>query len=127
MRIVVNIEDKKIANALIGAFEYAIHWADDCEFSDNTPEAIEAARGDWKIAPESMARFYAPLYGGTIRIRERDGQRWYKIDQESLELGLCMLAARYPRHFGDLLSGHDDANTHDLLVQCICFGEERYA
>lgn len=49
------------------------------------------------------------------------------IGTDDLVKGLNVLAAKYPRHFGDLMQERDDASTHDLFLQCVLFGEEVFA
>lgn len=41
--------------------------------------------------------------------------------------GTQIMAEKYPRHFADIMNETGDANTADLWMQCILFGEETYA
>lgn len=36
------------------------------------------------------------------------------------------MAEKDPRHFGDLVSENDDADTHDVFIQHVLFGEVIY-
>jgi hypothetical protein len=40
--------------------------------------------------------------------------------------GLEIMATKYARHFADLVSENDDADTHDVFLQCALFGEVVY-
>lgn len=40
--------------------------------------------------------------------------------------GLTIMAEKCGRHFGDLISENDDAETADVFIQCVIFGEIIY-
>jgi len=40
--------------------------------------------------------------------------------------GLSTMAAKYPRHFGDFISGNSDAETDDVFCQCVVLGDVIY-
>ena len=40
---------------------------------------------------------------------------------------LRLMHNEYPRHYGDLVSGNEDAETGDVFFQLLCFGEIVYA
>lgn len=46
---------------------------------------------------------------------------------EEIRKGLTTMAAKYPRHFADLISEGDDAITHDVFMQCAILGEIVYS
>lgn len=48
------------------------------------------------------------------------------IDNERVAEGLKVMAEKHPKDFFALLTGNDDAFTHDVLLQCIVFNELVY-
>jgi hypothetical protein len=50
----------------------------------------------------------------------------FRLDLKSIGLGLDALAAKYPRHFADLVNENTDAITANVLLQCCLFGELIY-
>lgn len=50
----------------------------------------------------------------------------HKLDREKLNKGLGMMASLHRRHFDDLISGQDDADTGDVFLQCCLFGDVYY-
>jgi hypothetical protein len=49
------------------------------------------------------------------------------ITRPNLLAGLKVMAEKFPVQFSDLLNDNVDAPTADIFLQCVCFGEERYA
>lgn len=49
------------------------------------------------------------------------------INRADLQRGLEVMAEKYRSHFNDLVSDSADANTADIFMQCVVFGEEIYA
>lgn len=48
------------------------------------------------------------------------------IGEAEIISGLNAMANKCPKHFADLVSENDDAITHDVMIQCIVFGEIIY-
>lgn len=48
------------------------------------------------------------------------------LDLESVKRGLDVMAAKYPRHFGDFASEGEDGGTGDVFLQCALFGDVVY-
>lgn len=73
-------------------------------------------------------RHYYPLNeGGSLTIRDNeDGGKQYKLDMKAVKRGLELMAQRYPKYFTEILSGNDDGNTSDALVQLALFGDLIY-
>lgn len=57
---------------------------------------------------------------------EEDMHRVVACDAASLAFALRRMAAKYPRHFMDELTGNGDATTGDVFFQCLVFGEVIY-
>ena len=60
-----------------------------------------------------------------VTVRDVDGEGW-NITPHTIERGLQCMQDKYPRHFADLVRENDDANTSDVLLQCILFDEVVY-
>lgn len=52
--------------------------------------------------------------------------RKFRIDLEAIKKGLTVMAEKYPKAFADFINENDDAETGDIFLQCICFGEAIY-
>lgn len=67
--------------------------------------------------------------GGYVLIEdtEADKPTKYKIDLESIQKGLQIMAEKYPKHFADIQREDFDMNTADVFIQCCCFGETLYS
>jgi hypothetical protein len=66
----------------------------------------------------------------SLHLRVRDDEKvWHDVAADKLMKGLQVMAEKYPDSFASLLAdGYDiDMNVGDVLVQCCCFGELRYA
>lgn len=50
----------------------------------------------------------------------------FKIDLEAIKKGLAVMAEKYPKAFADFINENDDAETGDMFLQCVCFGEVIY-
>lgn len=122
----VDVEIDKITNALIGVAE--------CGYSPWFGE-FEHVAGQ-RAAGEGL------IYADNYFFSDKDFQLKVTFDDpdeeegrftgekvlkhEDFQKGLNIMAAQHPRHFNDLISGNDDAITHDVLIQCVIFGEVIY-
>lgn len=52
-----------------------------------------------------------------------DAPDFYEITPEKINIGLNIMADKYPKHLADMLAENDDGETHDVFMQCITFGE----
>lgn len=55
-----------------------------------------------------------------------DGPKEFRLDRVAIMKGLALMAEKHPRHFGDFLAEHDDADTGDVFIQLALFGEVLY-
>jgi len=82
-------------------FQIAVHEvADESEYDPDEPDEANIAKGALVI---------------------------HTITADKFRHGLIVMAQRFPHHFADAIRGHGDAATADILLQAICFGEEKYA
>lgn len=66
--------------------------------------------------------------GGYVMLEDVEATKpkKYKIDLESIQKGLEVMAKNYPKHFADLQREDFDNTTADVFIQCCCFGETLY-
>jgi len=67
--------------------------------------------------------------GCAVLIKDKYGDEpdtTYCIDSNSLEVGLQIMAEKYPKHFTDVLEDNCDVYTSDVLAQCIAYGRLVY-
>lgn len=121
MKTEIEVDDEKIANAIIGAFEGGSNYW------------IRSIR---RVAPEGMRPldFYeAPFTEGhkvVVTLQDtitKDGPLEYDLDRKALERGLAVMREKSPKQFGRLVAEEDDASTHDVFIQCALFGEVVFA
>ena len=48
------------------------------------------------------------------------------LDRAAVLAGIEVMAARFPRHFANLITDNSDAETGDVLIQCALFGDIIY-
>lgn len=88
--------------------------------------------GYWASVPKGAN--HHDLLAGTksARVVEDDGSHdgstngKHTLTGDKVRAGVAVMAAKYPRHFGDLLADNSDATTGDVLIQCALFGEIVY-
>lgn len=55
-----------------------------------------------------------------------DGQKITLIGPTEVEAGVQLMASRFGRHFSNMMTENDDAETSDVLLQCIVLGDIVY-
>ncbi len=66
---------------------------------------------------------------GCLRIKDNldmDGEKWFLLTPQILVEGLKVMAHKYPKAWTDFLNENDDAETADIFLQCVCFGDVIY-
>lgn len=131
----LTIKPEKIAGLMISAIEsgdpvttaarggwcagiYAGSEADD-------PPGSTEEHGPWYANPDYWARDF------TVEIIEVDDERTghtiaHRIGRAQIISGLQVMVSKFPIHFANAVSDDDDAETADIFLQCVCFGELRY-
>ena len=51
----------------------------------------------------------------------------HRIHQGHVRHGLTVMATKFPRQFAQILGDNIDAPCADIFLQCVLFGEEKYA
>lgn len=115
----MTLSDDRIANLLVGAFEggsnYWIEWAE-----------IQAGPVVGTVWGERQPFYGAPFSGGAIVVQPFEDPS-AALDRTAIQRGLKVMANKYPHHFADALTEHDDATTADVFLQCCLFGELVYS
>lgn len=128
--MIINIEvpDKTVYDELCNAHDHAIsYWCIEAKF-------VEPPEGSPPIIPQDGQLYeFAdyPMNEGAVLLRadnhrppkgNPDGRYW-RLDKAAIERGLGVMAVKYGKHFGDMMSQSGDATTSDVFVQCCVFGK----
>lgn len=119
----VNIEPEMLSNAAVTVMETSYSpWLSGMVFTNKDSEYHENETWDKEKNPDLMINvtFDSPdePEGGFTGVKN--------IGWEDIKNGLEKMAAENGYQFGQLLSGNDDATTHDVMWQFIILGEEVY-
>lgn len=120
---------ERITNCLVGAFEGgSTYWLRGVEYvpgeldTDKYDSPMYADDHFWNDGGRANVTYDNPEPSD-----DDDGDQATKeIGLAELTAGLSAMAAKCPRHFGDLVSENDDAITHDVFIQCVLFGDVVY-
>lgn len=136
----VNITAQTILGAICGAYENGYSsWFHGHKQKMNLAVGltVEDFRegGAMTIPDEYWCSYYLiPITPGcstTLIVDDPDSdddkQMTATLDLPHIINGCRIMQAQYPSHFNDLLTGNDDANTHDLFLQCCVYGTEIYS
>ena len=115
----VNISEQRVKDLLCNAIEGGSnYWVSTLDRKGGITRAQAEYRQDVPF-----------VEGGWLELEEQDQSgdtKTFKIDRAAIIKGLAVMAEKYPRPFGDFISENDDAETGDIFLQCICFGEAIY-
>lgn len=122
MEIAVDIPERLINDMLISAFEGGCnYWIDHIVLIDNKGQET----GSLTDEPlDNLSRI--TIVEGEEGENKRHTLRISSAFYAQIKGGLTKMAAQYPRHFANALSGDHDAETADVFVQCCIFGETKY-
>lgn len=131
IQVTVNVEIEQVASLLISALEGgSSYWY-------RIETFIKPERFTFHTDPEQIFRHidYPLNPGGALIISAfgDDGQddtvveindvtRW-RLDLDSIQTGLNVMAKSYPMHFASIINKNADAITGDVLLQCALFQE----
>jgi hypothetical protein len=131
MKMEIEIDDKVISSILCNAFEGGSnYWYEivGYDYADGITESDFHEGGkfqdkDTYFHPSQLV----PLHSGCAVVIKADGdKKKYRLNRGAIERGLKVMVAKYAKHFGDMMSEHDDADTGDVFLQCCLFGEVVY-
>jgi hypothetical protein len=146
MKIELNIPAETIANMMCSAIESGdpvttairggwcagIYWQ---------TKSAEPPKGNWWIDDPSMYD-KSNLQLEIHEVADEDTFDWDKTDAENvasgalviheigrddMAKGLKIMAEKYPGTFAQVIEDNTDAPCADIFLQCVCFGEEKYA
>lgn len=109
MKATIEISDEKIENLLVCAFEGGSnYWIDHTEI-------------------DPKCKFYEAPFESWLKVYTVDepGRAWF-LNRITLESGMSLMAQKHPRHFADVVSENEDANTGDIFLQLCLFEELVY-
>lgn len=117
------IPAKEIAYQFIAAIEGgSTYWC-----SRIVPkEYRETKEKPWYADPEVWAD---PTFVIIVSELDEDAGKVVKheITHEAIGKGLQVMAEKHPHVFQEILDDNADAGTADIFLQCVVFGEEKYA
>lgn len=126
MKVNVDVPLGRIADLLCTGMEGGIgywcqiDWDKSSKPSEINPEIAEEwgqfRHVSWPLSP-----------GGSVALidTEDDGKE-YSLDTAAIEIGLRVMAQKYPGHFSDFMRENEDAETGDVFIQCCVLGETVY-
>jgi hypothetical protein len=129
--VTVAVTRRNIANQLCAAVEGGIgYWCPRQDFKYTKPENPVAIMDDGDADGQIWPCYDYPLQpGGAVRFRADDGSGKVKtivLNLETIAKGLDLMAKNSPWHFANIVNDSGDAETGDVLVQYIAFGEIVY-
>jgi hypothetical protein len=83
-------------------------------------------RHEYPLNPGGAILFLDPDDNASMFPDTESKAKRLRLDRESIQKGLTILAEKYPWHFTNILNEDDDAETADVFVQCCLFGEIVY-
>jgi hypothetical protein len=69
---------------------------------------------------------YDPALPDSVNV-EAGGLKVHIVRRADLLRGLRVMALKFSEHFASVLNDETDAATADIFLQCVVFGEEKYA
>lgn len=80
----------------------------------------------WYTNPQTFAKAFM------IEVVEVDDETTghetkHKVRPSDVSRGLAIMARKFPHLFGQILDDNVDAPCADIFLQCVVFGEEKYA
>lgn len=138
MKLTIDVPDNRIADMLCGAFEGGSNYW--CRIQKYVAPALDKlfpwdTMSDRSIGDGDNPAVYKHVQypmspGGKVIVRDmeadEEGGKEYTLALDLIRPGLKAMATKEPRHFGDMMSGNDDATTADVFLQCCLFGEVVY-
>ena len=112
----VRVSGRRIADMVVGAIEGGSnHW-------------LRRFRLESASIPPVARPWYDDehLWDGTFSIKAVWDNGTKNITQDDVKAGLDVMSAVYPKHFAELASENDDADTADVFMQCVLFRETVY-
>lgn len=116
----------QVSDLLATAFEGGSnYWYEIQEFVE--PEQVDFRCFTFASDPEPHRLYDYPLCtGGAVIISDNEGDPEYaskRLDLQSIDRGLGLLAAKYPQRMDNIVRENYDAEDADVFLQLALFGE----
>lgn len=120
-KVETNITAKQVADLIVGAIEGgSTYWCSEYNILKTPAEVV----------PNGVVVYSHPeFWAGDFEIEFKDGEdgdKSYIVTPAKVKAGIQVMADKAPQHFADWMTENDDAETSDVFLQCILFGEIVY-
>ena len=120
-QVTTTVTAQQVADLIVGAIEGgSTYWCSEYNILKTPAEVV----------PNGVVVYSHPeFWAGDFEIEFKDGEdddKSHTITPEVLKKGIQVMAEKAPRHFRDWMQENDDAETSDVFLQCILFGEIVY-
>ena len=128
----IDIDDERIKGLLCIAFEGGVgYWCRVRGYKFSKGLTIEDFRHGGKMQGADYWHpcQLVPMAPGCAVIcveHNEEDPKPLELTREKIEVGLQLMASKYPRHFTDFIDENDDATTGDVFLQCCLLGELVY-
>lgn len=116
----------RIGDLIVGAFEGGSNYWMRVSKREK-PETMTFFYDAASIGGESGKVYWHvdyPLNGGSVTISDAEGDMPDGVlNSSTIQMGLEIMAEKYPWHMQDFLQENDDATTADVFLQCCIYGE----
>ena len=125
MRITLEVSGRKIADQMVAAIEGgSAYWCRSIRLKQKAPGI--SLRDCWYDTPELYDDRHTQIEVVEHEPSKegRDGR--HRFGKAQVAKGLRIMAEKYPQQFGYLIGEEGDADTADIFLQCVVFGEVVY-
>lgn len=127
MKTTIEISDDRLSDLLCNAFEGGVgYWLQIQGYK--MPKTKPVLKDPYWEA----RHIWVPLSEGGAMLCGEDSEgdgtfsTKHELNKDKLFYGLGIMAAKYPKHYANIISENDDATTADVLIQCALLGEIIY-
>jgi len=117
----VHVSFQRIADTMVSAFEGGSKY-----WCGGLVEAKQEKDFDiWYADPKfwALPNFEVTFHHDGLTSDEGANDHTTHIGPFNLKRGLTIMSNKYPSHFADMLNEEGDANTGDVLLQCVVLGD----
>ena len=117
--ITIAVTEQQIENTLCSALEGGSnYWCEIRGYIHQEPTRQQP------YAPSYLTTPLSPF--GKLILFDKEEEKEMELTREKLIEGVRVMAQKYPKHFGDMMSEEGDSTTGDVFLQCALFGEVIY-
>ena len=135
MQITTDVPAQWIADLFITAIEsgdpvttgFKGGWCDGIFWQSRNETPPKTTEDPWYAAPALYERSDFKLEIVEIDDETTGHKTSHFIGADELQLGLRTMAAKFPHLFSQIIKEEIDSDCADIFLQCVCFGEEKYA